>query len=258
MPRTRPGPVPRPRLVLPLLTVALLVGGLLPADPAAAAVPSPRPAFGAVTADLPALGALERAVGQPVASYTFYRAWQSTPDFPAALAAQVRRRGALPVLTWEPWDTTAGVDQPRYALRQIAGGAFDAYVTRWARQVRAFGQPVAIRFGHEMNGTWYPWAAGVNGNSAADYVAAYRHVHDLFDAAGATRVTWVWNPNVTGGGAASLAPLYPGDAYVDQVGLDGYNAGTALPWGGWVSPQQVFGSSLRAVARGQPTAGRAR
>ena len=88
MPPTRPGAAPRPRLVRRLVTAALLVGALLPVDPAAAAA-GPRPAFGAVTADLPALGALERAVGRPVASYTFYRAWQSTPDFPAALAGQV-------------------------------------------------------------------------------------------------------------------------------------------------------------------------
>ena len=39
---------------------------------------------------------------------------------------------------------------------------------------------------------------------------------------------------------------------MDWVALDGYNGGTALPWGGWRSPQDVFGASvaeLRGVSR---------
>ncbi len=74
-----------------------------------------------------------------------------------------------------------------------------------------------------MNGNWYPWGQGVNGNSPADYAAAYRHVHDVVTAAGATNVVWMWSPNLVDfDPAQDLAPLYPGDGYVDWVGLSGY------------------------------------
>jgi glycosyl hydrolase family 26 len=82
---------------------------------------------------------------------------------------------------------------------------------------------VAVRFAHEMNGSWYPWGQGVNGNTAADYVAAYRHVHDVITAAGATNVIWVWSPiTVISRPNVPLAPLYPGDGYVDWLGLSVY------------------------------------
>jgi beta-mannanase len=82
--------------------------------------------------------------------------------------------------------------------------------------------PVAIRFAHEMNGFWYPWCEQANANSAGEYVAAWRHVHDLFSAAGATNVTWVWSPNLSYTNSTPLRELYPGDDYVDWLGLSGY------------------------------------
>ena len=51
-----------------------------------------------------------------------------------------------------------------------------------------------IRFAHEMNGTWYPWAEGVNGNGPGDYVAAWRHVVGVFRRAKVSNVTWTWAP----------------------------------------------------------------
>jgi beta-mannanase len=184
--------------------------------------------------------------------YSYYQSFALDRDFDASGASAVRARGSVPMITWEPWDPSSGsASQPAYSLAAIGSGAYDAYVTRWASEIKAWGQPLYLRFAHEMNGDWYPWAAGVNGNTPAQYVAAWRHVHDLFVRAGATNVTWVWTPNVSLG-RAPMAQLYPGDAYVDWVGLDGYNRGTTQSWGStWQSFDQVFGSSLaelRAVS----------
>jgi beta-mannanase len=102
-----------------------------------------------------------------------------------------------------------------------------------------------------MNGNWFPWAEGVNGNAPGQYVAAWRHVHDLFASAGATNVTWVWCPYVDPGGSmTNLASEYPGDAYVDWTALDGYNWGTnpAAPKG-WRSFDQLFSSSYEEIAK---------
>jgi hypothetical protein len=161
--------------------------------------------------------------------------------------------GAMPFLTWEPFDWRAAhtTDQPEYALRHLIDGRFDAYLTRTARTLAAFEAPVLLRFAHEMNGDWYPWSEQVNGNRRGEYVAAWRHVHDLFGRLGVDNVHWVWSPNVEFPGSAPLTGLYPGDAFVDVIALDGYNWGsTALS--GWQSPSQVFGPTLEAVRRLAP------
>ncbi len=76
--------------------------------------------------------------------------------------------------------------------------------------------------------------------------AAWRHVHDLFAQAGVTNVTWVWSPNVSD---RPLGRLYPGDAYVDWVGVDGYNWRTTASWSPWQTPSQVFGTTLATLRR---------
>ena len=187
---------------------------------------------------------LSSRTGAAIDQLTFYAAWSHGGDFPAADASRIAATGAVPELTWEPWDPAAGVDQPAYALDRIASGAHDAYLKRWATQVRAWGGPLVIRFAHEMNGDWYPWAEGVNTNGPGDHAAAWRHVVGIFRKAKVTNVTWSWSANVPYPGSTPLASLYPGDAYVDRVGLDGYNWGTTQSWSSWQSFGDVFGPGV--------------
>ncbi|MEW2518862.1 glycoside hydrolase family 26 protein [Actinacidiphila alni] len=149
--------------------------------------------------------------------------------------------GTLPLLTWEPWEGGAqnpepdqilksNIDQPAYRLANITAGKYDAYITATAKAIKAAKWPLAIRFAHEMNGVWYPWSERVNGNHPGDYVKAYRHVHDLFEQAGATNVIWTWSPNIVRPAKnVSLEKLYPGDDYVDWVGMTGYGVHEASP-----------------------------
>jgi beta-mannanase len=91
-----------------------------------------------------------------------------------------------------------------------------------------------------MNGNWYPWAVGVNGNSSGDYINAWRHVHGIFEAEGADNVQWIWSPNRDYPGATALNTLYPGDEYADWVGIDGYNFGTEKSGMSWRSFNETF------------------
>ncbi|MBG6225487.1 hypothetical protein IWX63_002059 [Arthrobacter sp. CAN_A2] len=174
---------------------------------------------------------------------------------PIAELDAVRARGAETLLTWEPWTWGGGTEQPAYSLDRIAAGEFDAHLRAWGTDLGRWGQPVYLRFAHEMNGNWYPWAAGVNGNTAGDYIAAYRHVHDVVASTGATNISWVWNPNVPYWGSTPLDQLYPGAEYVDIVALDGYNWGTSQSWTSWQEPEALFGdgiAQLRKLAPGTP------
>ena len=191
------------------------------------------------------LASFENHAGKKASIYGYYASFFYDPNFDAAMATAIANRGTIPMLTWEPWDPTNGaVVQPNYTLAKIANGSLDAYLGRWANQIKAWNRPLWLRFAHEMNGDWYPWSEGVNGNTPGQYVAAWRHVHDVFTQAGVTNVTWVWTPNVLMDGRPSLASLYPGDSYVDWVGLDGYNWGASASWSSWQSPTSVMGTTL--------------
>src|SRR5919107_5641105 len=84
--------------------------------------------------------------------------------------------GAVPRLTWQPRYTAVG-SQADFALTKIADGAHDSYLTSHADVVASWSKRLYIRFAHEINGDWYPWSPGLYGNTAADYVAAWRHIH---------------------------------------------------------------------------------
>lgn len=171
---------------------------------------------------------------------------------PLAELDAVRTRGAETILTWEPWSWGGGVEQPAYSLDRIAAGDFDGYLRQWGTALSQWGHPVYLRFGHEMNGDWYPWSEDVNGNGAGDYVAAYRHVHNVVTATGATNIRWMWNPNVPYWGSTPLEGLFPGPGYVDVTALDGYNWGSSQPWSSWQEPHLLFGEGLAELRRFAP------
>lgn len=250
------------RLATALITgLALTAGVLGSAAPASAtavqvAPASSSPRFGVGTPGGPTdnseLDAVANTVGERPSIVLSYADFQQAP--PIAALDSVAARGADSLLTWEPWKAGAGVNQPAFTNASIAAGEHDAYIAEWGAALAKWGGPVYLRYAHEMNGNWYPWAEGVNGNASGSYVAAWRHVHDVVAAQGATNVKWVWTPNVPASKFTPISSLYPGDGYVDVAGLDGYNWGTGSG-GSWVSPSSLFDdglTQLRRVASGKP------
>lgn len=145
--------------------------------------------------------------------------------------------GSTPLITWAPWGPAPYTPSNNtFPLQGIAAGNFDSYIDSWANGLRTFGSTVLLDFAHEMDGPWYPWGYGVNGNSPSDYIAAYRHVHDRFGLAGATNVQFVWNPTLWNPAGIDQRVFYPGDAYADWLAIDVYNWGAS--GGGWASLSQ--------------------
>lgn len=120
------------------------------------------------------------------------------------------RRGVPILLSYEPWPLE-GYSQWSI-LSDTAKGEYDNVIRAAAQSVDALEQPILIRFGHEMDiDRLYPWS----GRNSEKYVAAYQRVVDIFREEGATNVLWVWSP----GGTLDAEQYYPGDAYVDYVGV---------------------------------------
>lgn len=167
-------------------------------------------------------------------------AWGAPWEYPAGTMLpfqkgyfdNVRNHGSIPMLDWSSM-APGGPLQPKYKLTNITRGDFDAFITQWAKDAKAWNHAFFLRFDWEMNGNWqFPWSAQLNGNTPADYINAWRHVRDIFNKVGANNVTWVWAPNISTWNTVPMAQVYPGSSYVDWVGLDGYNwAGyQAMPW----------------------------
>ena len=158
----------------------------------------------------------------------------SEPLNGAAMTSYVKA-GQTPIITWEPQKVGDKIPD-NYPLKDIAKGKFDPYLIRSAKTVKSIKGKVVMRFAHEMNGYWYPWGQpkpndprsyATRTNTPADYIAAYKYIHDLFRQEGVRNVYWMWSPNLIDATPnISLASLYPGHAYVDVVGLSGYLHGS--------------------------------
>ena len=201
--------------------------------------------------DLRSVNAFEQAVQRHADVVMFYADWQHAA-FSAEQLSAIADRGSITEITWEPWDSSYGLGkpQPTYRLSQIIEGRFDAYIRSWAEGLAKYEKPVRLRFAQEMNGFWYPWSETANGNQRGEFVRAWHHVHDIFTAAGARNVQWVWTP-VSG----APADYFPGERYVDRLGLTCLNGGPRLFADGWRSLERICGRSvadLHALAPGLP------
>lgn len=199
--------------------------------------------------------AVERLVDKRMALVlSFTDRWGPLYRFPKEYCAILWETGHLPVITW----------QPQTDLTSVIEGRWDEYILDWARAAKEYGHPVMIRWGHEMNGNWYPWCGQHNGGEKTTgygdperpdgpekYVDAFRRVRDLFERTGAENIIWVWSPNEgnpVGEAWNEVENYYPGGEYVDWLGMDGYNWGTSRPWASWRSFDEIFGDLYRRLA----------
>lgn len=196
------------------------------------------------------VGDLETALGRKIPHIVTFQDW--TQPFPDLDAREARARGKTLQVTWEPWHFS---DPSAIQLNDIIAGKHNKYIDNWANGARSFGGEIWVRWGHEMNGNWYPWSIGNNGSAATKWVTAYRHIHDRFRKAGASNVRWVWCFNaesVPKVGWNDPAKTYPGNDYVDAVAVDGYNFGTTTAHSRWQSFEEIFAGPIAMANRNYP------
>jgi hypothetical protein len=205
---------------------------------------------------------LEQTIGTALPLVQLYTAWGDKPEqrFPLQLATAIWDMGSVPVITWEPWltdfENTRHPFLPprdtrdRHGLAEVARGDYDFYVDTWAADAAQFGKPLFLRFAHEMNDPYrYPW--GPQNNTKEESIAAWRHLRERFDRAGARNVIWTWSPHVA---YPYWDTYYPGSQCVDWVATGALNFGSvAQQWSRWWTFQEIFGTKyLRLASFGKP------
>lgn len=207
------------RLAVLLAAACLLAAGCSAAPPVSGgARPDPAAGSGRLetgvslgTAGLPtaaSIAAWAAKTGAHPQMVEYYEGFGTPLDENAVWA--IRHAGAEPVI---------GLDTGGFSLAAIAAGRYDQWLRAYAASAARLPFPVAFSFDHEFNGPWWPWSFDKQGS--AEFVAAWRHVYGVFRAA-KVKATWIWAANVSDSQTTALAPFWPGAAYVDVVGLDGY------------------------------------
>jgi hypothetical protein len=161
---------------------------------------------------------LETQIGRKLAVHVHYYGWHS--NFPDAVMNDDAENGRIPMVSWESGGT----------MKETIAGSDDAMLIERAKAVKAWGKPMFIRYMWEMN-LMLPAHLKVYGGSrdgaGALYVATWRHIWKVFHDQGVTNVVWVWNPSsaekIAEGPRVDAAPFYPGDEYVDWIGMDAYD-----------------------------------
>jgi beta-mannanase len=206
---------------------------------------------------------------------TFFLQWPQSSDtitFPNITLSAIWSVGAIPCLTWEPMVIENGKEKTISHIA-ISEGRYDPYLRDFARAAGAWGKPMIIRFAHEMNFKRYHWGtseADYGLNSPKIYQNMFKYIVSIFRQEGANNILWAFCPNAESIPNPSSDPqagwnhataYYPGDEFVDILGMDGYNWGTTqtLKDSGWQSHWQsfesIFGSlyrELRAISSTKP------
>lgn len=144
-----------------------------------------------------------------------------------------RPGGAIPLMD---------MDADGVSLATLNSGAKDAAFKEWAQAVAAYEKPFFFRWEWEMNLPGRESAA-----NPELFKAVWRRIHDIAENAGAKNITWVWCPNISFTGTASLKSLYPGNSYVDWTCMDGYNHGLMVDGNGWVTFESLFGNTYKEL-----------
>jgi mannan endo-1,4-beta-mannosidase len=193
-----------------------------------------------------------RAVGAAPQAIGLFEAFARNRTLGRLQRESARRGIRTLMVSWEPWapvPMALGVGrqsapQAGYRNIDIARGAQDRYIMRFARGLARFPGTVYLRYAHEMNGYWYPWSRG-----AAAYRWAWRRIVRLFHVAGARNVRFVWSVNANLYESErvwhrSLERYWPGRRYVDAVGS------TMIDFGGSKDyPVARFAPRLLAMRR---------
>lgn len=184
------------------------------------------------------ISGFEELAGKGIAWVYFSNNWIDGIKFPSQAVMIIHDYGRLPCIRMMARSTCEQGPDSIYTLQKIIDGVFDVELSEWAEDAKAVGFPLMVEFGVEANGDWFAWSGIFNGGDILDgygdpakadgperFRDAYRHIIDLFRAQGVGNVTWVFHVNSANFPEESwnsMVSYYPGDDYIDWIGISAY------------------------------------
>jgi hypothetical protein len=188
--------------------------------------------------------AYEHTVGKSAAWVYFSHNWYKSRAFPLITATWIRERGSIPFIRLMLRDASEKKRNHIFTLKKILKGTFDDDLREWAHAAKTFGTPMFVEYGTEVNGNWFPWNGKWNGggakrgygdktfpNGPERFRDAFRHIVQLMRNEGASNIAWVFHVNDGDFPKKewnNFERYYPGDAFVDVLGVSVYGAQTPL------------------------------
>ncbi|MDD4600861.1 hypothetical protein SDC9_22893 [bioreactor metagenome] len=135
-----------------------------------------------------------------------------------------------------------------HIVYEILDGNYDDYLHTYASRLKTFGHPVLFRLNNEMNGDWCWYSAYYTAKDTDLYIALWKYIHTIFAEEGVDNVLWVWNPHDLSRPDFKwnhYLTYYPGDEFVDIIGMTGYNTGTYFPGESWREFDEIYAPLYR-------------
>ncbi len=195
------------------------------------------------------LKAFENEIEYKVAIANVYVDWTYLGDSKLLEALNtISSNGWVPMISSNPKSSIScdGTKTPIYKV--IAQGTCDEFIRELARNLKAYKEPLFLRFAWEMNLPDIYWSVDYTGSTPEEFNAAWRRIHNIFEEENVDNIQWVLSFNTSSKKTIPYEQLYPGDDFVDWVAIDGYNWGTSQPWSGWTSFSSVFKNSYDELA----------
>jgi Glycosyl hydrolase family 26 len=207
----------------------------------AAAVPASACVEVGVYRDAPAtLPALQKKVGPGVNMISTYVTIGRTVDPGVIALAKARKAKLMVTLMMDNGRSTT--TQPLYSHARIAKGRYNVQVRNLGRQLKASKLNVILRPMPEANTQFWAWSGTVNGNTPQSYIAAWKQIRKIMKPAGGKKVKLLWAPyarSIPDTDDNAIDQYFPGDGFVDLVGVSGYNFGNVGELE-WLTPTDIF------------------
>jgi len=191
-----------------------------------------------LAAEKSAVEDLEQAIGRTLDIHHNFYTWDEA--FPTDVERSDLQEGRIPLISWNGRGVTT---------RAIAAGRYDDLIEQRARDTKALGQSVLIRWFWEMDGKKKAEWAG----TPDEYIAAWKNIVGIFRTQGADNVRWVWCPNASAFNDGEAQAFYPGPDFVDWTCADGYNWAPGRAGDDYRSFKDIFsGFYLWAAQQNKP------
>jgi len=217
------------------------------------------------------LRSYEETVGKSAVWVYFSHNWYKGREFPLKTATWIRDAGSIPFIRLMLRSSPEqNVQEPLYKLQAIIDGEFDNDFHAWCSSARDFRTPILAEYGTEINGEWFPWNGVWHGGGELDgygdptqadgperFRDAYRHIIQICRDEGADNIIWVFHANNGDWPQEdwnALENYYPGDDWIDWIGVSVYGAQTPLDdyWDDFTDGMDIVYACLYALTSDKP------